>query len=132
MTSLSCKNPKLTEAVVTLTNSVNPDKYLPNYVKGRLDLGRIDGKDNSTALSLFLYSPPNGRITSAMDIKSGNSVGYIKSERLREVLVIPLELEAKKSTTFVVDIEGGTGKISTHEQPLVIPQKTVIRDKCKI
>ena len=130
LSSKSCRGKKITEAEFTITNSAKPDSYLPAYVKGRLDLDMPEGKENSTAITAFLYGPPRAKLLSAMDVDSGNAVGYLKSELKRQALVIPLDLKAGEKRSFVADYQGGVGPITSHEQPLVRKQITTIIDRC--
>ena len=130
LTSKSCRVKRMTEAQFTITNSASRDTYLPAYVKGRLDLDMPAGKENSTAVTLLLYGPPQSNLVSAMTVDSGTSAGYTKTERTRPILVIPVELAAGESKSFVADFQGGFGSITSHEQPLVRSQKTTINDRC--
>ena len=131
ISSRSCKNEKISEVSLTLTNTASSDSYLPAYVKGRLDLDLPEGKQNSTAITALIYGPSNSKLISAIDPVTGKSIGYQKMERERPVLVIPLELNAGEKRTFIADFKGGIGGITTQEQPLVKPQYTKIEDKCK-
>jgi hypothetical protein len=120
----------LTQVKFSITNTANREDYLPDYVKGRLDLNLPSGKSNSTAISAFLYAPPGARIVSATDRSNGQSIGYVKQERGRELLVVPLDLAAGEKREFVMEVKGGIGKLTSYEQPLVIPQTTKIVDSC--
>ena len=128
--SKSCKASRITQARFTITNTANENEYLPAYVKGRLDLNRPEGMANSTAVTAMLYIPLKARIVTAMDADSGSPAGFLKRERGRQILVIPLELKAGESRHFIADIEGGSGSIQSHTQPLVLPQLTRIIDRC--
>lgn len=128
--SKSCKAPRITQARFTISNTSTKDEYLPAYVKGRLDLNKPEGLENSTAVTAMLYIPPNASIVTAMDADSGSPAGFFKRELARQILVIPLDLKAGESRTFIADIEGGEGAIESHTQPLVISQQTRIVDRC--
>jgi len=128
--SKSCRKSLITEVQFKVTNSAREDEYLPAYVKGRLDLDLPGGLRNSTAVTVFLYGPPNAKLVAAMDQESGGAAGFIKRERDRQALVVPLDLAAGQSRSFVVNFKGGQGPITTHIQPLVRDQKTQIVDKC--
>lgn len=130
ISSKTCRKSLITEVQFKVTNSAKENDYLPAYVKGRLDLGMPGGLRNSTAITAFLYGPPKAKLIAAMDVETGGAAGFIKSERDRQALVVPLALAAGESRSFIVDFKGGTGPLSTHVQPLVRPQSTQIIDKC--
>lgn len=130
LTSKSCGPKPITEAYFRIKNSAQKDSYLPAYVKGRLDLGLPAGLENSTSVAAFLYGPPESQILSATDMKTGGSAGYVKEERMRPALVIPLNMNAGEEREFKVEIKGGLGPITAYVQPLVKPQKTLVVDNC--
>jgi uncharacterized protein Usg len=125
-----CQTKRVTEAKFNITNTARIDSYLPAYVKGRLDLDAPEGKENSTALTVFLFGPPKAKVLSAMDIQDGRPAGFVKTELSRQAVVIPIELKAGERRSFVADFQGGVGPVTTHIQPLVRPQKTIITDGC--
>ena len=130
LTSLTCKKNRLTQVEFSIENILSTTQYVPNYVKGRLDLNLPSGKNNSTAITVFLYAPPGARIVSAIDRSNNQAIGYLKQERGRELLVVPIDLAAGEKREFVMKVKGGTGNLSSYEQPLVIPQTTKIVDSC--
>lgn len=131
ITSKSCRKKRLTEVKFSITNSASRQSYLPAYVKGRLDLDLPEGLENSTAVAAFLYGPPGAKLIAAMDQETGKPAGFIKTERNRQALVVPLQLMAGEKRTFVVDFKGGEGPITSYIQPLVRQQITTIDDKCR-
>lgn len=128
--ALQCKKERRTAVRVSLTNSVSDKTYLPNYVKGRLDLGLVNGKDNSTAVTAMIYGPPNAQLVNAREQGRDSFEAYLKQELSREVLSVPLELKAGQTRTIEAIYAGGMGKVTTHIQPLVRPVKLSIFDKC--
>ena len=128
--ALTCSQRPKTEVRFTVTNTARRDTYLPAYVKGRLDLGLPGGKENSTAIAAFLYGPPGARLVSAKDEGKTSAIGFVKVERGRQALTVPLDLGPLESRTIVAIFRGGKGPVSTHLQPLVRPQTTIIEDKC--
>jgi hypothetical protein len=128
--SKSCGTNKVTHVSFRVINSVTKQQYLPAYVKGRLDIDLPSGQENSTALTAFLYGPPGANLIYALNKSSGLSAGYIKRERNREALVVPLELTAGESAAFEMEFKGGSGPLSAYVQPLVKTQSTQVQDEC--
>lgn len=128
--SLKCGAKPTTEVDFTITNTANKDSYLPAYVKGRLDLNMPQGKENATFITAFLFGPPKAKLLSAFDPLTNGSAGFLKTERTRTALTIPLELSAGESRSFTATFKGGTGALTSHRQPLVRPQLTKIQDRC--
>ena len=116
---------------VKLENQVPSNKDLPNYVKGRLDLNRPAGLNNSHGVTVFIYGPKNGsyllsgsRTYSEMKIGIGEELG-------RPLFVTNLELKSKKPVDLFVDFTANAEPLSTKVQSLVIDQSTTILDDCK-
>ena len=127
---LQCGGKPRARVKVTLVNTVSAQALLPNYVKGRLDLNRPSGKNNSHGVTVFVYGP-NG----AQYLLSGKSTGNnfnarIGKERNRPLFVTKLELIPEVSNSFFVDFSSRNGKLSTYVQPLVIDQSTRIFNNC--
>jgi hypothetical protein len=130
ITRKTCGVDGITQLNFKVKNVSDPNLYLPDNYYGRQDLASPANPNNSTSLTLMLYGPPRARFVAAADVETGLSAGYLKSERSRQILVIPLQLQAQESREFIADFSNVKGDLSSFVQPLAKPQVTKITDGC--
>jgi hypothetical protein len=128
--SIQCSPRKKTQVTFTLSNAAKSDLKLPSYVMGRLDLQRPKGLNNSYGTRAIILAPVGARIVDAKDLQTGKRFGFLVRERGHAGLGVQVDLAAGQSQTFTLTFSGGVGKLSSHEQPLVNPQTTLIEDRC--
>ena len=130
--SEKCLPQRTTRVDFTVTNTADPDEKLPAYVNALRAQGYPQGKENTQFAGIFLYGPTDSRITGVIDNDTGKTYGSVFTERKRPLYAAQVMIPAGTSKNFSVFFEGGTGKITSYLQPLVIPQDTVIIDSCKL
>lgn len=129
--SEQCAPIRTTRVDFTVTNTADHKKRLPAYVSALRAQGYPLGNKNAQFAGLFLYGPSNSRVTGVVDADTGQTYGSIFTERSRPLYAVQVLIPAGESKSFSVFFEGGEGELSSHLQPLVIPQKTTIVDACK-
>lgn len=129
--SENCKPIRTTKVDFKITNTADPYLKLPAYVNGLRGIGFPNGNKNAQYAGIFLYGPTNSRIVGVQDSDTGETYGWIFTERNRSLYSVHTLIPAGKSKRFTVYFKGGTGKLSSVLQPLVLPQKTTIADVCK-
>jgi hypothetical protein len=127
----TCGKNGITQARIKISNSAPVDLDLPDNYFGRTDKVDKSNPFNSTSVAALLYGAKGARVAAAYDVTNDRAVGYLKKERGRQILVVPLDLKAGESREVLVDFQGFPPTLDSYQQPLVIPQKTVIRDKCR-
>jgi hypothetical protein len=127
----TCGKNGITQARIKISNSAPVDLDLPDNYFGRTDKVDKSNPFNSTSVAALLYGAKGARVAAAYDVTNDRAVGYLKKERGRQILVVPLDLKAGESREVLVDFQGFPSMLDSYQQPLVIPQKTVIRDKCR-
>ena len=115
----------------TLTNTATTSMKLPDYVKGRLDIGLPQGRKNSHRVVALLYGPSGSFIAETEDLSNGENVGFVAEELGRPVLGIDVELAASESKSFRAQFVGGNQKPFIYTQPLVLPQENRVVDGCQ-
>lgn len=128
--SIECGRAKRTKVTFTVKNAVSLDLKLPSYVMGRLDLKLFQGLNNSYGTRAIILAPIGARIVEAKDLQTGEKFGFLLRERGHLGIGVQVDLAAGESESFTVTFSGGEGKLTTHVQPLVIPQESKIIDKC--
>ena len=129
--SKSCGVPKQTQVVATVTNNVTDAVDLPPYVLTRADKDKP--KDLITGqhrFKVFIYGPVDDKLISVSRSTPGAELGGGATERSRPLYTTDVDLAPNQSETILANFEGGTGKISFVDQPLVRKTKLNIKDKC--
>lgn len=127
---LECGVAGRTRVSATLANRISPLKPLPAYVKGRLDLGKPEGSNNSHAISVFLYGPAGSELLSSKVIGYPQDDAFSGYERERSFFSAPISLEAGGSVVVEAEFEGGFVDTRVSIQPLVDQQSTQISNPC--
>jgi hypothetical protein len=130
ITVLGCGVEGKTRVKATVTNRVSALIALPNYVKGRLDIGKPQGASNSHAISVFLYGPKGSELLSSTVTGYPQEASFSGYERGRSFYSAPVELEAGESVVVEAEFKGGFAEVSTTVQPLVGQQDTRISNSC--
>jgi Protein of unknown function (DUF4012) len=130
ITSLVCSPLRLTKVDVFITNTAKRNVYLPAYVNSLRAMNYPNGNSNSQYAGIFLYGPTESTIEHVQLYDSGNSPGGVLSERNRTLFTIQTLIPANTTFKMSVTFKGGSGQITSVLQPLVIPQRTVIKDHC--
>jgi hypothetical protein len=129
--SKSCSVPKQTQVVATVTNNVTNASDLPAYVLTRADKNKpralITGQHR---FKVFIYGPVDGKLISASRSTPGAELGGGATERARPLYTTDVDLAPNQSETILANFEGGSGKISYIDQPLVRKTQIIIKDKC--
>ena len=129
--SKSCGVPKQTQIVATVTNNVTNATDLPAYVLTRADKNKpktlITGQHR---FKVFIYGPVDGKLISASRSTPGAELGGGATERARPLYSTDVDLAPNQSETILANFEGGSGKISYVDQPLVRKTQISIKDKC--
>jgi hypothetical protein len=127
----SCKNTMQTQVRVKLTNTLKSGKGLPAYVLTRADKGKpADLITGQHRFKLFIYGPSNSILVSAARENRQRPLGGASRERLRPVYVADVDLKPLEKETIRANFSGGIGKITYVDQPLVIPTKSKVFDRC--
>ncbi len=128
--SKTCSKDRTTELVVTLTNTYDGIKPLPNYVWGRLDLNKPNGLGGSYGFNVFIYGPTKATIVSLDIAHQVDGLLDTTQERQRPLAIVKLDLAPRRSETISATFVGGVGKLSFHQQPSVRPVGLNLQDKC--
>ena len=129
--SKSCGVPRQTQVVATVTNNVTNAADLPAYVLTRADKNKpktlITGQHR---FKVFIYGPVDGKLISASRSTPGAELGGGATERARPLYTTDVDLAPNQSETVLANFEGGSGKITYVDQPLVRKTQISIKDKC--
>ena len=128
--SKSCAKERTTQLDVTVTNTYDGVKPLPDYVWGRLDLNKPNGGGGSYGFNVFIYGPTDASIFTLDVAKQVDGLIATTTERGRPLAIIELDLAPKESEKIEAVFLGGKGKLRYHEQPAVSPDQIQIRDSC--
>jgi hypothetical protein len=104
---------------------------LPDNYFGRTDQVDNSNPENSTSIAALMYGAKGAKLVAAYDVTNDRAIGYLKKERGRQILVVPLELKAGQTQELLVDFQGFKSPIYDFEQPLVIPQLTSVKEGCR-
>ena len=129
--SLECQPEKITRVRFKITNTANPTKRLPAYVNALRAQGFPNGNQNAQYLGVFLYGPTNSLVEKVFESGNDRNNGWVYQERNRTFYSVQMMLPAQAAKSFTVYFKGGIGPITSVLQPLVLPQKTIIKDSCK-
>ena len=133
ISSLTCDKLRKTELRVTVTNTLDQvvAKELPDYVLTRADKGKPASlKTGQHRFKVFIYGPIGATILSASRSNQKGEPAGGSAELGRPIVVTDLDLAPGESEDLLAKFIGGTGKITFSDQPLVIPTKVSIKDKC--
>ena len=129
--NLVCKPTKKSTVYVTVTNTLQSGKGLPAYVLTRADKNKPDNLvTGAHRFKVFIYGPVGSKIVSAWRENLKQGIGGQAKERGRPVMVMDLDLKPMQSEKLFVNFEGGGGKISFVDQPLVIPTELSVKESC--
>jgi len=129
--ALSCENPNQTQVRVRLTNTLKSGKGLPAYVLTRADKGKpADLVSGQHRFKLFVYGPTGAKLVSVSREIRTSGLGGGSTERKRPIYVADVDLAPGQSENFLANFEGGKGKISFVDQPLVRPTQLSIKGGC--
>jgi Protein of unknown function (DUF4012) len=130
--SLSCNKNGKVQIELSLTNTLKSSKGLPSYVLTRADKTKpaalVSGQHRFLS---FIYGPPGSSLISAKRSTALGSPGRLGEELHRPVLVVDVDLAPHQSEKVTAVFSRGTGPITYNSQPLVIPEKVAIYDKCR-
>ena len=129
--SKSCNNPNQTQVRVKLTNTLKSAQGLPAYVLTRADKTKpaklVSGQHR---FKLFVYGPTEAKLVSVSREIRTSGLGGASAERKRPIYVADVDLAPGQSENFLANFEGGKGKISFVDQPLVRPTELSIKGGC--
>ena len=130
--SLTCDAVRKTQVQVYLKNVVTNAQDLPAYVLTRADKNKpkelITGQHR---FKLFIYGPYKTSLIGG-SIASTSTIQGKKGEELgRPIFITDIDLAPGASEVVVAQFEGGTGRLTYVDQPLVIPTEITISDSCK-
>ena len=128
--TISCGSKRRTKVTFTLTNTATPQMNLPAYVAGRLDLNKPNGVANSYGTRAIFIPPKGSHLIAAQDLETGRKFGFPVKERGRSGVGVQIDLPAGGTHSYSLTFQGGSGKLKSHVQPLVIDQENIIIDKC--
>lgn len=128
--TLNCGAKQSVRATIKITNDVKAELDLPDGYYGRLDLDTPENPDNSTALAVLLFGPPDAKFFSTKSSETDSVEIELAQELGREVLLLNLDLAAGESRTVTVDFKGVRNGFTVSEQRLVRNQKTKVFDGC--
>jgi cytochrome b len=134
LSSLSCGKARKTEVRVAVTNTVTATiaKNLPDYVLTRADNGKPSNlKPGQHRFKVFIYGPNRAQIISASRSNTKGAPAGASHELGRPIVITDVDLRPGHSEDLVANFMGGVGKITFHDQPLVIPTKVSISDNCQ-
>ena len=130
ITALTCGEKRKTRVDFTLENSVARNLSLPSYVNGRIDLGKPNGVGNSTSVEAMIFGPRNSTLLESKNTPEIDANQLIGTELGHPVLAMNLELKPRVPVHVTATFKGGAGAITNIVQPLVNPEKVLIKDKC--
>jgi len=127
----SCKIPYQTQVRVKVTNTLKSAAGLPAYVLTRADSDKpADAVQGQHRFKLFIYGPTHSKLVSVSRDNKTNGLGGASKERERPIYVADVDLKPGQSENLLANFEGGVGKISFVDQPLVIPTELSIKGGC--
>jgi hypothetical protein len=127
----TCGARGITQARVKISNTAPKNLDLPDNYFGRTDQVDNSNPENSTSIAALMYGAKGAKLVAAYDVTNDRAIGYLKKERGRQILVVPLELKAGQTQELLVDFQGFKSPIYDFEQPLVIPQLTSVKEGCR-
>jgi len=130
LTALTCGEKRTTKVDVVLQNTARPDLVLPAYVNGRLDLKKPNGDGNSTSVEVMFFGPRNSALLNSVNAPEIDSTRFIGSELGHPVLAMNVELKPEAPLHLTATFKGGSGALTNIVQPLVLPEKVTVIDKC--
>ena len=130
LTALTCGEKRTTKVDVVLQNTARPDLVLPAYVNGRLDLNKPNGDGNSTAVEVMFFGPRHSSLLNSVNAPEIDSTRFIGSELGHPVLAMNVELKPEVPLHLTATFKGGSGALTNIVQPLVLPEKVTVIDKC--
>lgn len=131
--SVNCGLKRQSKITVVLSNTVTNPQDLPAYVLTRADKNKP--KNTVTGahhFKLFIYGPTNSSLIDASNSATVGSAGGVTAERNRPLLVTDIDLKPGESEAVIATFKGGSGRITFHDQPLVIPTALSISDHCRM
>lgn len=128
--SEQCTPIRTTRVDLVVTNTADANTRLPAYVNALRAQGFPQGNQNAQFAGIFLYGPTSAKITGVIDTDTGQTYGWVYTERNRPLYSAQVMIAAGESKRISVFFEGGSGELESVLQPLVLPQKTVIADSC--
>lgn len=129
--SMECKDVRKTQVRIVVKNTLKSGKGLPAYVLTRADKGKPDDLiTGAHRFKVFIYGPTGSKLVDAWRENRTANLGGASTERLRSVYVADVDLSPGESEELQANFAGGEGKITFIDQPLVIPTKISIKDKC--
>jgi hypothetical protein len=129
--SMECKDVKKTQVRIVVKNTLKSGKGLPAYVLTRADKGKPDDLiTGAHRFKVFIYGPTGSKLVDAWRENRTANLGGASTERSRPVYVADVDLSPGESEELQANFAGGVGKITFIDQPLVIPTKISIKDKC--
>ena len=129
--SMECKDVKKTQVRIVVKNTLKSGKGLPAYVLTRADKGKPDDLiTGAHRFKVFIYGPTGSKLVDAWRENRTANLGGASTERSRSVYVADVDLSPGESEELQANFAGGVGKITFIDQPLVIPTKISIKDKC--
>ena len=129
--SMECRDVKKTQVRIVVKNTLKSGKGLPAYVLTRADKGKPDDLiTGAHRFKIFIYGPTGSKLVDAWRENRTANLGGASTERSRSVYVADVDLSPGESEELQANFAGGVGKITFIDQPLVIPTKISIKDKC--
>jgi hypothetical protein len=129
--SMECKDVRKTQVRIVVKNTLKSGKGLPAYVLTRADKGKPDDLiTGAHRFKVFIYGPTGSKLVDAWRENRTADLGGASTERSRSVYVADVDLSPGESEELQANFAGGEGKITFIDQPLVIPTKISIKDKC--
>ena len=129
---LTCTPSRITQLTFTVKNTFDGMSRLPDYVWGRLDLGKPQGEGGSHKVKILIYGPTGSKIVFATQENESDFPGGVFQERGRPLFVTSGTLMPKKSEVLQVAFSRkGYNKAVVITQPLVLGTKVQIGKSCK-
>ena len=129
--SIQCSPTKTTQVTIYLKNKVVNAQDLPAYVLTRADKGKpknlVTGQHR---FKVFVYGPYGSTLVGGSLGSGKNGNAKSASERGRPLFIEDIDLTPDGSEVVVAQFNGGIGKISYVDQPLVRPTIIKTIDKC--
>ena len=129
--SKSCENDRQTQVRIRVTNTLKSATGLSSYVLTRADKGKpaslIAG---SHRFKVFIYGPTDAKLVNVFRENQKAELGGASVERKRPIYVADVDLAPGASEELRANFNGGVGKVTFVDQPLVLQTKINIKDRC--
>ena len=129
--TLKCSPQRSSQVTVYLKNRVVNAQDLPSYVLTRADKGKpknlVTGQHR---FKVFIYGPYSSKLIGGSLGSGKNGNAKSASERGRPIFIEDIDLAPDASEVIVAQFNGGAGKLSYVDQPLVRPTVVKLSDNC--